>query len=287
MKKLFLLVISSFIYLLGFSQANNISVGKLTVSQSVTLRGNRIDSISADGTFTNSGNDVLVTQGAIKAYITSKFVPAGSSTQIQYNNGGSFGGVSGFTYNGTAVSLNGILNLLVGATTGGSGFKAIIEDTTSSGKVATIPYFPLDTTGYYLGKTAVVFNGSGFVMAFPPYAAKGDLTAQTAPVNIIAYGVPGSGSSVTFRVGGYINVTAISTDVIALQISYTDENGTSRTQNLYSPGASSGVSSVSSNGFPSIVIRVQKGTTIIVATILTTSGGSVTYDSGGVISQLY
>jgi hypothetical protein len=40
--------------------------------------------------------------------------PGGSSTQVQYNNGGSFGGGSNFTFDGTTVSILGKLKIPVG-----------------------------------------------------------------------------------------------------------------------------------------------------------------------------
>jgi hypothetical protein len=48
--------------------------------------------------------------------------PAGSTTQVQYNNAGAFGGITGATTNGTALTLTGaILNGTIGATTPSTG----------------------------------------------------------------------------------------------------------------------------------------------------------------------
>lgn len=114
-----------------------------------------------------------------------------------------------------------------------------------------------------------------------------DLTGQTAAVTVTSYAVPGSTTFNTFRVGGYITVTAVSLDVIQLQVTWTDETSTSRTQSFFVQGATTGVSVTGANGYSPIDIRVKKGTTITVATALTTGTGSITYDAGANITQLY
>jgi hypothetical protein len=118
--------------------------------------------------------------------------------------------------------------------------------------------------------------------------ASNDLTAQSAAVaTVTSYAVPGSGSFNTFRVGGYLTVTAVSLDVIQLQVTYTDETSTSRTQSFFVQGTTTGISVTGANGYSPIDIRVKQGTTITVSTILTTGAGSITYDVGASITQLY
>lgn len=116
---------------------------------------------------------------------------------------------------------------------------------------------------------------------------KADLTGQTGAVTVTTYAVPGSTTFNTFEVGGYITVTAVSLDVIQLKVTWTDETSTSRTQNFFVQGATTGVSVTGANGYSPIDIRVLKGTTITVATVLTTGTGSITYDVGALITQLY
>lgn len=117
---------------------------------------------------------------------------------------------------------------------------------------------------------------------------KADLTGQTGAVGTVtSFAVPGSGSFNTFVVGGYLTVTAVSLDVIQLQVAYTDETNTSRTQSFFVQGATTGISTTGANGYSPMQIRVKQGTTITVSTILTTGTGSITYDVGASISQLY
>jgi hypothetical protein len=98
--------------------------------------------------------------------------PGGSNTQIQFNNSGAFGGSSGLTWNGatlttTAFSASSTVNLTgVTNSAGGPTFKVVSMDT-STGKLWTAPFFQFDTTGYYLGKTTVQFNGTKTILATP------------------------------------------------------------------------------------------------------------------------
>lgn len=121
-----------------------------------------------------------------------------------------------------------------------------------------------------------------------PLVASNDLTGQTAAVSpVTSYSVPGSGSFNTFSVGGYLTVTAVSLDVIQLQVTYTDETSTSRTQSFFVQGATTGISATGANGYSPMNIRAKQGTSITVATVLTTGTGSITYDVGANITQLY
>jgi hypothetical protein len=52
-------------------------------------------------------------------------------------------------------------------------------------------------------------------------------------------------------------------------------------------GATTGIGVTGANAYSPIDIRVLKGTTITMATVLTTGTGSITYDVGANITQLY
>lgn len=115
--------------------------------------------------------------------------------------------------------------------------------------------------------------------------AQGDFTAQTASKTIATFTV---GSSVAyFRVGGYINITAITTNVIQLQVACTDETGTARTLVFYSQGTTMpGLSAIGNSSFSAMDIRCKNGSTITISATLTTSSGNITYDCGARIQQL-
>jgi len=75
--------------------------------------------------------------------------PGGSTTQVQYNNAGAFGGITGATTNGTALTLTGaIVNGTVGATTPSTGAFTTLSATgvtTFSAGTAALP--ALTTSG--------------------------------------------------------------------------------------------------------------------------------------------
>jgi len=117
------------------------------------------------------------------------------------------------------------------------------------------------------------------------FVAQGDFTAQTANKTIATFTV--AASTAYFRIGGYINITAISADVIQLQVVYTDENNISQTRPFYNQGITvPGLSTTGNSSFPTMDIRCKNGTTITVLATLTTSSGSITYDCGARIQQL-
>jgi hypothetical protein len=143
------------------------------------------------------------------------------------------------------------------------------------------------TNSYALGVNGAALFGGPITSTSVNLTGSNDLTGQTGATTVTSYAVPGSTTFNTFRVGGYITVTAVSLDVIQLQVTWTDETSTSRTQSFFVQGATTGIGTTGANPYSPIDIRVKKGTTITVATVLTTGTGSITYDVGATITQLY
>lgn len=183
-------------------------------------------------------------------------------------------------------SANSAYELSIGASTSGTCHLYLTPGADVTGSGAT-------NSGamWYNGTNLYFVDGSGtgvkrdLLGAIPKATA--DLTAQTTATTVTSFAVPGSGSFNTFRVGGYLTVTAVSLDVIQLQVAYTDETSTSRTQSFFVQGATTGISATGANGYSPIDIRAKQGTTITVSTILTTGTGSISYDAGASITQLY
>lgn len=113
----------------------------------------------------------------------------------------------------------------------------------------------------------------------PTIVGTGDVTAQTTANSSIATFTTG-GSTSTYRVGGYLNITAVSLDVIQLQCTYTDENGNAQTIILATG------STVVDVAVQDQQIRAKNGTAITIKTVLTTGTGSITYDAGGTIEKV-
>ena len=116
---------------------------------------------NTDTTFTLPGTDgtngqALTTNGSgVLAWSTLTTSPGGSTTQIQFNNSGSFGGSSNLTWDGTNVQI-GATGALRFADTDSSnyvGFK-------SPGTVATNVTFTLPAADGTSGQ-AIVTDGSG------------------------------------------------------------------------------------------------------------------------------
>lgn len=115
--------------------------------------------------------------------------------------------------------------------------------------------------------------------------AQNDVTGQTAAnTSIATFTTTAAG---TYRIGGYVNITAVAVDIIEMQVTYTDENNTAQTANFFTQGATSALlSAVGNSVYPTMDLRVKSGGVITVKTTLTTGGGSITYDAGATITQL-
>ena len=123
--------------------------------------------------------------------------PAGSNTQIQYNNGGAFGAISTFAYD-TATST---------FTVGPAGTTTTIETLAPTGSTVA-------GTLRFLGKNASATNGNGGSFLFTPGNALGT----------------GTGGGVTFntgtgRTGGSLGFTAANGTVFGGNINFNSGNG--------------------------------------------------------------
>jgi hypothetical protein len=242
---------------IGYATTDQLGSAGVTppFSDANTLIKNSSDATKL-GKFDVSG----VTTGTTRTY----FLPDANTTLVGSNQANSFSAKQTFT---NATTSNSSINL-----------------SPSSAN----PTSPNSGDLWWNSPNLYFYNGTTNIDLLAQYPkAKGDLTGQTAAATITTYSVTGSGSFNTFRVGGYLTVTAVSLDVIQLQVTYTDETSTSRTQSFFVQGATTGISTTGANGYSPMDIRVKQGTTITVATVLTTGTGSITYDAGASITQLY
>jgi hypothetical protein len=114
-----------------------------------------------------------------------------------------------------------------------------------------------------------------------------NITGQTAAVSSIGTATaPNDGNSHTYSVGGYLTVTAVATNTITLQTTYTDENNNSQTLSFYGMGTTvAALSATGASNFPPMTIRVKANATITVKTT-TTGIGTQTYDTGCYIQRI-
>lgn len=106
----------------------------LTVTDGVTTVTNTTEISFTNATVTNGGGgiaDVLINSGSGS--------PGGLNTQIQYNNVGSFGGITGAVTDGTAVSLTAphLLNPTINGA--GAGLATLVYPNTASNATITVP----------------------------------------------------------------------------------------------------------------------------------------------------
>lgn len=162
---------------------------------------------------------------------------------------------------------------------GGYSFAAV---NTTSNRLERVSSFTTLVQGDLL-----FYNGSNWVNSHGiPFSSANDITGQTTAATITAFTVGGSDAS--FMVTANLNITAIAVDVIQTQVTYTDETNTGRTLVMYGMGlTSAGLTTTGvSNYSPVAEIRAKAGTTITVATNLTTSAGSITYNAHATIIPL-
>lgn len=161
---------------------------------------------------------------------------------------------------------------------------------TFCGDTTQPPYFTIDangcsffdgpTVGQQIGDikkamgTYGLMNFQSYCVATSPVRAM-----QTAGITVLSYAPPSAGM---FKVGAWLGVTAIVTDVLEIQVGWTDVNGNAQTVNLIA-----GVSATRFYTMPDLTIFSKgHGTAITVNTILTTGGGTITYDVGAFIQDM-
>lgn len=124
-----------------------------------------------------------------------------------------------------------------------------------------------------------------YIDAQNPIVANNNLLNQSTAVASIATYTPSANA--TLRIGGYVTITAVTLDVIQLQVTYTDETTTVRTQLFFPQGlTSANLASTGAFTFPTMDIRVLSGAPITVKTVLTTGTGSIAYDVGASITKI-
>jgi hypothetical protein len=123
-------------------------------------------------------------------------------------------------------------------------------------------------------------NGTYWTPLSSPLTFANDLTGQSAAItSLVSYTPAATG---TFEVGGYVNITAVVTDVLAMQVVYTDENGSGP----YTINLLAGIATTGNNSAPATPFRCGGGTSITVKVTLSIGGGTVTFDAGAFIRQV-
>ena len=111
---------------------------------------------------TVSGQALTATTAGLMSWANAAASPAGSPTQVQYNNAGAFGGISGFTTDGTRVTASTTIGV-GGATPSTSGAGITFPSASSvSSNVNTLDDYERGTWTPTLGGTATYNLQTGY-----------------------------------------------------------------------------------------------------------------------------
>jgi hypothetical protein len=146
--------------------------------------------------------------------------PGGANTQVQYNNSGSFGGISSLTYNGTTVSASNLT--ITGGSVNGSPVGNANASTgvfttlsTGGGTSASSPGLTSTTSNFYITPLAPTGNNNAGTLTISAATAPGLGNGGSVVVNAgsSTSGAPGNISltatnSNSVSNGGAINLTA-------------------------------------------------------------------------------
>lgn len=238
--------------------------GALLIGQPLIFSGTAV----FDANYTITTENVLQLKGAITANRTITLPDAN----------GTLGGTGRIIYIDNGTTNNTFTWSLAGTGTGN-----LITDPAGNA-ISTLPFGTSYTLVSYTQGWRILSKETSVIT--PGVVGLNDMTGQTGSVSgLVTYAVPGSGGFNSFQVGGYMtNLATAVTDVTTLRVFWTDETNTSRTTDLQTITP---LTAVGIQANAEMTIRVKQGTTITMSTVLTTSGGTTSYDVGAHIIQLY
>jgi len=218
--------------------------------------------------------------------------PGGSSTQVQFNSSGAFGGSANFTWDGTNVQL-GTQGALRFADADSSNFVGLrAPSTITNNTTYTLPAADTTTGGYVLssngaGVLSWVANGSGggvtSVGVSPPVQNTG---TSTAPVIAMAAAASGTNGYLTgtdwATFNGKQGAITLTTNNTSGAASFNSATNVLNIPN-YATGGSSGVSSITGSA-PLSTPNTTGAVTISIAAATTNVSGYLTASDWGVFN---
>jgi len=204
------------------------SVEKLYLVQNATTGGQTITFKTVSGTgvsWSTTTTKLLFSDGTniVDTQLGVTTDPAGSNTQVQYNNSGAFGASSDLIFDSNGLSIGSQKQLRLLDTTGGE-YIAFKAAGTASNQILTWPAAYAGGNGYVLKST------TGGVLSWEELSAGGTswqavITADPGPA------VAGNGYFCN-TTGGAFNLTLPASPTIGDEITFVDYAGTFATNNL-------------------------------------------------------
>jgi len=183
--------------------------------------------------------------GAAPTWTTIAATPGGSTTQLQYNNAGAFGGISGVTTDGTRMTASTTIGV-GGATpsTSGSGITFPATQSASSNANTLDDYEEGTWTPSLGGNTTYAAQVGTYTKIGKIVYVSAYLIVTTIGTGSTTYidGLPFSGTT-TSSAGGIVAFSGLASSVTFLSLSA--ENGTTRLSNRYT---TSNTTAAASNG---------------------------------------
>lgn len=229
--------------------------------------------------------------------------PGGSNTQVQYNNAGSFGGITGATTNGTALTLvapnlgtpaSATLTLATGLplTTGVTGLLPVANGGTGTSTPSLVQGSNVSITGSWPNQTVAV-TGSGAVLTVTLYTSSTSFTVPAGVTNILCELIGGGGgaaiaSNSAAGGGGYAYgaITVTPGDVLTITVGAAGIGG----QPMGNTGTAGGTSlivrsavtliSATGGGGSGTITQLGAGGTGSGASVYNTSGQTAQYTPG-------
>lgn len=271
MKKLFLLALLLAFTSIGLGQGS----GPITVKEvdGSPVCNNCRTFVFPNGSLTVSGNKVTVASGG------GSGSPGGSNTQLQYNNGGSFGGITGATTNGTVVTLTSPVFVTPALGTPASGVATNLTGTAAglTAGAATVLATARNING-------VAFDGSANITVT---AAAGTLTGATLAAGVTASSLTSFGSTPTIITPSF--TTGFTIGGVAATGTIPRGNGTNFVASAYTmaaPGTTGNVlTSDGTNWLSSPPSGGGGGITIGTTTITSGTTTRVLFNNAGVVGE--
>lgn len=114
-----------------------------------------------------------------------------------------------------------------------------------------------------------------------------EFVEMTASLDVLSFTSVNNGKDRVFLVGGYLNITAIATNSVALQVVYYDETGALNTRPFFAEGTTDAAyTTTGAYNFPPMVIKAKANFPIVIQTNCM-GAGSQTYNVGAFINQLF